>query len=55
MSLSTDTMLLGVGLLVYDAGFNRWATLFTAAGFGLLALGYLGSIYTTFSAIEEGE
>jgi hypothetical protein len=47
MSFSTDTMLLGLGLLVYDAGFNRWATLFTAAGFGLLALGFLGSAYTS--------
>lgn len=53
MSLSTDTMLLGIGLLVYDAGFNRWATLFSAAGFGLLALGYLASGYTTLSGMGE--
>lgn len=53
MSLSTDTILLGIGLLVYDAGFNRWATLFTAVGFGLLALGYLGSVYTSFGTVSE--
>ena len=52
MGLSTDTMLLGIGLLVYDAGFNRWATVFSAAGFGLLALGYLGSCYNTLAATE---
>ena len=53
MSLSTDTMLLGLGLLVYDAGFNRWASGVTAAGFGLLVLGYLGSVYTSISDIDE--
>lgn len=52
MALSTDTMLLGIGLLVYDAGFNRWATVFSAVGFGLLALGYLGSCYSTLAAAE---
>ncbi|MFC6737176.1 hypothetical protein [Halolamina salina] len=45
MALSTDTILVGIALLVYDAGFNRWATAFTAAGFALVALGYAGSLY----------
>jgi hypothetical protein len=47
MALSTDTILVGIALIAYDAGFNRWATAFSALGFGLVAAGYVGSLYGT--------
>ena len=45
MALSTDTILVGIALIAYDAGFNRWATALTGLGFALVAAGYIGSLY----------
>ena len=44
MRLSTDTILVGIALLVYDAGFNEWATAFTGVGFVFVAFGYLAAL-----------
>ncbi|MBP1986691.1 hypothetical protein [Halolamina salifodinae] len=45
MALSTDTILVGIALIVYDAGFNEWSTAFTGVGLLLVAGGYVRSLY----------
>ena len=49
MALSTDSILVGIALIAYDAGFNRWATAFTAAGFAFVLAGYAMALYGRFA------
>mgnify|MGYP006280986611 CR=1 FL=1 len=53
MPLSTDTILVGIALLVYDAGFNRWSTAFSAVGFAAVATGYAMALYRRASDAGE--
>ena len=53
MALSTDTILVGVALIAYDAGFNGWATAFSAVGFAFVIAGYAGSIHRRGTADDE--
>jgi hypothetical protein len=49
VTLSTDTILVGIALIAYDAGFNRWATVLTAVGFAFVLAGYVMSLYGRIS------
>lgn len=53
MALSTDTVLVGIALIAYDAGFNEWSTAFTAVGLLLVAGGYALSLYDVATGTEQ--
>ena len=53
MALSTDTILVGIALIVYDAGFNEWSTAFTGVGFLLVAGGYALSLYSKATGADQ--
>lgn len=50
MALSTDSILVGIALIAYDAGFNRWATVFSAVGFLFVFVGYAMGLYSRIAS-----